>query len=96
MAGIGWSVVNPALGKAIMDLFPAHERGIAMGIKQMGLTLGGFALGPRAASVAAALGWRAAIADLRRRSWRCRWRSTWRPLGTARHGAPRQVVERPR
>jgi len=43
LAGIGWSVVNPALGKAIMDLFPVHERGIAMGIKQMGLTLGGIA-----------------------------------------------------
>src|SRR5207244_3584848 len=28
---------------AIMDLFPVHERGIAMGIKQMGLTLGGIA-----------------------------------------------------
>ena len=43
VAGSGWSVVNPALGKAIMDLFPAPERGIAMGIKQMGLTLGGIA-----------------------------------------------------
>jgi MFS family permease len=30
LAGIGWSVVNPALGKTIMDLFPVHERGIAM------------------------------------------------------------------
>ena len=38
---LGWSVVNPALGKAIMDLFPAPERGMAMDIKQMGLTLGG-------------------------------------------------------
>jgi ACS family hexuronate transporter-like MFS transporter len=43
VAGIGWSVVNPALGKGIMDVFPAHERGVAMGIKQMGLTLGGVA-----------------------------------------------------
>jgi MFS family permease len=41
VAGSGWSVVNPALGKAIMDLFPAPERGMAMGIKQTGLTLGG-------------------------------------------------------
>src|SRR5262249_28245261 len=31
VAGSGWSVVNPALGKAIMDLFPAPERGMAMG-----------------------------------------------------------------
>src|SRR5438270_11213468 len=42
-AGSGWSIVNPVLGKAIVDLFPITERGIAMGIKQMGLTLGGIA-----------------------------------------------------
>ena len=62
LAGIGWSVVNPALGKAIMDLFPVHERGIAMGIKQMGLTLGGIASALVLPRVAAAFGWRAAIA----------------------------------
>src|SRR5258705_2647529 len=62
VAGSGWSVVNPALGKAIMDLFPVHERGIAMGIKQMGLTLGGIASALVLPRVAAALGWRAAIA----------------------------------
>ena len=33
--------MNPVLGKAIVDIFPLTERGIAMGIKQMGLTLGG-------------------------------------------------------
>jgi MFS family permease len=62
LAGIGWSVVNPALGKAIMDLFPVHERGIAMGIKQMGLTLGGIASALVLPRVAAHFGWRAAIA----------------------------------
>ena len=61
VAGVGWSVVNPALGRAIVDLFPARERGIAMGIKQMGLTLGGVASALVLPSVAAALGWRAAI-----------------------------------
>jgi MFS family permease len=60
-AGIGWSVVNPALGRAIIDLFPARERGIAMGIKQMGLTLGGFVAALVLPAIAAALGWRAAI-----------------------------------
>ena len=40
VAGIGWCVVNPALGRAIVDVFPMRERGIAMGIKPMGLTLG--------------------------------------------------------
>ena len=62
LAGIGWSVVNPALGKAIMDVFPGHERGVAMGIKQMGLTLGGVAAALVLPSVAAGLGWRAAVA----------------------------------
>ena len=61
LAGIGWSIVNPALGKAIMDLFPAHERGIAMGIKQMGLTLGGIASALVLPHVAAAFGWRPAV-----------------------------------
>ena len=61
LAGIGWSIVNPALGKAIMDLFPVHERGIAMGIKQMGLTLGGIASAIVLPRVAAALGWRPAV-----------------------------------
>ena len=62
LAGIGWSVVNPALGKAIVDMFPGQERGIAMGIKQMGLTLGGVASALVLPRVAAALGWRAAVA----------------------------------
>jgi ACS family hexuronate transporter-like MFS transporter len=61
VAGIGWSVVNPALGRAILDLFPAHERGIAMGIKQMGLTLGGVASALTLPIIAAKLGWRAAV-----------------------------------
>lgn len=61
VAGIGWSVVNPALGRAIMDLFPAHERGIAMGIKQMGLTLGGFVAALVLPAIAMTLGWRAAM-----------------------------------
>ena len=62
MAGTGWSVVNPALGKGIMDVFPAHERGVAMGIKQMGLTLGGVASALVLPTVAARYGWRSAIA----------------------------------
>lgn len=62
LAGVGWSVVNPALGKAIMDLFPLHERGMAMGIKQMGLTLGGLAAALVLPAIAGTLGWRAAIA----------------------------------
>jgi len=87
VAGTGWSVVNPALGKAIMDLFPAHERGMAMGIKQMGLTLGGIAAALVLPSIAATLGWRVAIAT-------CGLvvaltvALIWRPLGRLDGGAP--------
>ena len=61
LAGVGWSVVNPVLGKAIVDLFPVRERGIAMGIKQMGLTVGGVISALVLPPIAAALGWRAAV-----------------------------------
>jgi MFS transporter, ACS family, hexuronate transporter len=61
LAGSGWSVVNPVLGKAIVDLFPLTERGLAMGIKQMGLTLGGGASALVLPSIAAHWGWRAAV-----------------------------------
>jgi len=61
LAGVGWSVVNPVLGKAIVDLFPVRERGIAMGIKQMGLTVGGVISALTLPPVAAALGWRTAV-----------------------------------
>ncbi|MGH7400201.1 MAG: MFS transporter [Candidatus Rokuibacteriota bacterium] len=61
VAGSGWSVVNPALGKAIMDVFPVRERGIAMGVKQMGLTLGGLVSALVLPAIAATLGWRHAI-----------------------------------
>jgi ACS family hexuronate transporter-like MFS transporter len=61
VAGCGWSVVNPALGKGIMDVFPVRERGVAMGIKQMGLTLGGLVSALALPAIAATLGWRAAI-----------------------------------
>lgn len=61
-AGSGWSVVNPVLGKAIVDLFSLTERGIAMGIKQMGLTLGGGLSALVLPAIAARWGWRAAIA----------------------------------
>ena len=61
-AGSGWSIVNPVLGKAIVDLFPVTERGIAMGIKQMGLTLGGGLSALVLPAIAEHWGWRAAVA----------------------------------
>lgn len=62
IAGSGWSVVNPVLGKAIVDIFPLTERGVAMGIKQMGLTLGGLVSALILPPIAARWGWRAAVA----------------------------------
>src|SRR5499426_3976653 len=62
LAGVGWSVVNPVLGKAIVDLFPVRERGIAMGVKQMGLTVGGVISALALPPIAAWAGWRAAVA----------------------------------
>lgn len=85
LAGIGWSVVNPVLGKAIVDLFPVRERGIAMGIKQMGLTVGGVISALILPRIAAAWSWRAAIAA-------CALvmgapvLASWRPLATLAHG----------
>ncbi len=92
VAGIGWSVVNPALGRAIIDLFPARERGIAMGIKQMGLTVGGFVAALVLPTVAARLGWRAAIVT-------CGAvvavpvALTWRALAPLATGAPPAVFD---
>jgi ACS family hexuronate transporter-like MFS transporter len=61
VTGIGWSVVNPALGRALFELFAARERGFAMGIKQMGQTVGGIAAALVLPIVAEQWGWRLAI-----------------------------------
>ncbi|MBI3636465.1 MAG: MFS transporter [Candidatus Rokubacteria bacterium] len=61
VTGIGWSVVNPALGRAILELFALRERGVAMGIKQMGQTAGGIIAALVLPTVAEQWGWRVAI-----------------------------------
>jgi sugar phosphate permease len=61
-AGFGFSAGNPATGKAVVDWFPARERGVAMGVKQTGLTLGGVAGALLLPPLAAELGWRDALA----------------------------------
>ena len=44
LAGLGWAVVNPTTGKAILERFPARERSFAMGVEaDGGLTVGGIA-----------------------------------------------------
>jgi MFS transporter, ACS family, aldohexuronate transporter len=61
VGGFGFSVLNPATGKAIVDWFPPRRRGAAMGIKQTGLTLGGVAAALTLPPIAAALHWRRAL-----------------------------------
>jgi len=61
-AGVGFSVVNPTTGKAIIERFPMRERGVAMGIKQTGLTLGGMFAAFTLPAVAVRWGWHAAFA----------------------------------
>ena len=62
LAGVGWSVVNPTTGKAIVEWFPPRERGLAMGVKQTGLTLGGIANALLLPPLALRLGWSPALA----------------------------------
>jgi sugar phosphate permease len=61
VSGFGFSVANPATGKAIVEWFPQHERGAAMGIKQTGLTLGGIGAALLLPPIAQALGWQEAF-----------------------------------
>jgi MFS transporter, ACS family, aldohexuronate transporter len=61
VAGFGFSVGNPATGKAVMEWFAPRERGVAMGIKQTGLTLGGVAGALVLPPLAVAFGWREAL-----------------------------------
>jgi MFS family permease len=61
LGGLGFGVLNPTTGKAIVDWFPPRERGRAMGIKQTGLTLGGIVSAMFLPSIALAFGWRVAL-----------------------------------
>ncbi|HEY7520035.1 MAG TPA: MFS transporter [Methylomirabilota bacterium] len=62
LAGFGFSVLNPSTGKAVIEWFPPRGRGLAMGIKQTGLTLGGLAGALVLPPIALAFGWRHALA----------------------------------
>jgi sugar phosphate permease len=61
IGGFGFSVLNPATGKAVIDWFPPRRRGVAMGIKQTGLTLGGVAGALTLPPLAASADWRYAL-----------------------------------
>jgi ACS family hexuronate transporter-like MFS transporter len=59
--GFGFSVLNPATGRAIVEWVPPRRRGMAMGIKQTGLTLGILVASLALPPLAAAAGWRRAL-----------------------------------
>ena len=61
IGGFGFSVLNPATGKAVLDWFPPRRRGVAMGVKQTGLTLGGVAAALLLPPLAAETDWRQAL-----------------------------------
>lgn len=61
LSGFGWSVLNPASGKAILEWFQPRERGLAMGVKQTGLTLGGIAAALVLPPLAVKMGWARAL-----------------------------------
>ncbi len=63
VAGFGFSVLNPSTGKAVVEWFPPRGRGLAMGIKQTGLTLGGLTGALTLPPLALAFGWRLALAS---------------------------------
>jgi sugar phosphate permease len=62
LGGFGFSVLNPASGRAVVEWFPPRERGIAMGVKQTGLTLGGLTAALLLPPIARAWSWRHALA----------------------------------
>ncbi len=58
--GLGNGVQNPAGSAAIVRWFPPRQRGVAMGIRQTGVPLGGMLAASLAPALALAYGWRAA------------------------------------
>jgi predicted MFS family arabinose efflux permease len=62
VAGIGFSVTQPGGSKSVSAWFRGDRLGLAMGIRQAGLPLGGAVAAAILPAVAAALSWRAAFA----------------------------------
>lgn len=54
--GIGYSMLNPSTAKGVFEWFPAHRRGAAMGIKQVGVPIGGL-IGAACGYLAASYDW---------------------------------------
>lgn len=63
LCGTGYSLVNPAAGRAVLQWYPPELRGTLMGIKQTGVPMGG-AIGTASAVLAPAVGWQPVIGGL--------------------------------
>lgn len=93
LAGLGWAVINPATGRAVLERFAAAERGLAMGVKQTGLTLGGVTAALVLPPLAEAHGWRAALGAAAGASLLS---ATAVLIGPGGGGAPGAAAPRPR
>lgn len=58
LAGIASAGSTPAGGRLVLNAFAPHERGLALGIRQTGIPLGGLVAALALPSIAAAVGWR--------------------------------------
>ena len=61
-AGVGYGMLNPTTAKAAMAWFPRRQRATAVGLKQVGLPLGGAIGASIMPPLALRLGWRPAVA----------------------------------
>ena len=60
-AGMGASFPTPAGSKAVMSWFPVEQRGMAMGVRQTGIPIGGALAAASLPAIAAVMGWRVAV-----------------------------------
>ncbi|MBI3244934.1 MAG: MFS transporter [Deltaproteobacteria bacterium] len=60
-AGIGASFPTPAGSKAVMTWFPVAKRGMAMGVRQTGIPVGGALAAATLPAIAITAGWRIAV-----------------------------------
>ena len=58
LAGVAGAAGTPAGGRLVLVAFPAERRGLALGIRQTGIPLGGIVAAAVLPSIAAAAGWR--------------------------------------
>ena len=61
VAGVGTAAATPAGSKAVMEWFPAQQRGLAMGVRQTGIPIGGALAAAVLPLVASIYGWRTGL-----------------------------------